>query len=255
MKAYIATLANQKGGVGKTTSVYALAVGLTNLGLKILMVDFDPQSSLTISTGTEPDDLQQTIYSSLVNKEPLPIKKFRDDLHLVPANIDLSAAEMELINEMGRERVLSDVLEEVKNKYDVILIDSPPSLGLLTINALTASNGVIIPVNCEYLAMRGLQLLDRTISKVRTKLNPNLKILGILPTMYDSRTLHSSEVIELLEERYKNTSIFTPVNRSVRFAEAPIAGLSILDYASASDGANSYKKLVKQVAKIFKEAK
>ena len=252
VEAYRITFTNQKGGVGKTTSTYALAVGLSSLGFNVLMVDFDPQSSLTISAGIEPDDLKQTIYNAVVSKEPLPIKGLRENLSLVPANIDLSAAEMELINEMGRESVLSDVLEGIEDQYDVILIDSPPSLGLLTVNALTASDGVIIPVNCEYLAMRGLQLLDRTIAKVRAKLNPNLQTIGILPTMHDSRTLHSNEVIELLEERYENIDIFKPVNRSVRFAEAPIAGLSIVEYAEQSDGAKAYKSLAKKVAKIIK---
>lgn len=203
---------------------------------------------MTISAGLEPQDIQLSIYDALVRGRELPVVKLSERLSLTPSNIDLSAAEMELINELGRERVLAEELRPLRNIYDAIVIDSPPSLGLLTINALTAADGVLIPVNSEYLAMRGLQLLLDTITKVRTRLNPELRVLGILPTMFDHRTLHAREVLAGLKEQYgKSTTIFNPVRRSVRFAEAPIVGQSILDYAEELEGATAYRTLAQEV--------
>jgi chromosome partitioning protein len=240
----IISVSNQKGGVGKTTSVYALGAALAQAGQRVLLVDLDPQSSLTISAGFEPQDLEKSVYDALVRGESPSIQKINERLHLVPSNIDLSAAEMELINEFGRERVLSDVLKPHVSTYDSVIIDCPPSLGLLTINALTAADGVLIPVNSEYLAMRGLQLLLNTVKRVQDRLNPKLKILGVLPTMFDSRTLHAKEIISELTERYGDqVQIFDPVRRSVRFAEAPIVGQSILDYAKDTEGALAYREL------------
>jgi chromosome partitioning protein len=244
----IISVSNQKGGVGKTTSVHALGTALAQNGANVLLVDLDPQSSLTISAGLEPQDIQLSIYDALVRGRELPVVKLSERLSLTPSNIDLSAAEMELINELGRERVLADKLRALRKSYHAILIDSPPSLGLLTINALTAADGVLIPVNSEYLAMRGLQLLLDTITKVRTRLNPNLKVLGILPTMFDHRTLHAREVLAGLKEQYgRDITIFNPVRRSVRFAEAPIVGQSILDYAEELEGATAYRTLAQEV--------
>lgn len=246
----IISVSNQKGGVGKTTSVHALGTALAQNGMKVLLVDLDPQSSLTISAGLEPQDIEVSIYDALVRGRDLPIVTLSERLHLTPSNIDLSAAEMELINELGRERVLADKLRPLKNTYDAILIDSPPSLGLLTINALTAADGVLIPVNSEYLAMRGLQLLLDTITKVKTRLNPSLQVLGILPTMFDHRTIHAREILAGLKEQYgKTIPIFSPVRRSVRFAEAPIVGQSILDYAEALEGAEAYRTLAQEVTR------
>ena len=240
----ILSVSNQKGGVGKTTTVYAIGSAQAQSGKRVLMVDLDPQSSLTVSTGLEPQDVSISIYDVLVRNKPLPIEVISDNLSLVPSNIDLSAAEMELINEFGRERVLSDALAQQAGNFDTIIIDCPPSLGLLTINALTAADGVLIPVNSEYLAMRGLQLLLDTIAKVRSRLNPRLGVLGILPTMYDGRTLHAREIITELTQRYgADIPIFAPVRRSVRFAEAPIVGQSILDYAVDLEGALTYREL------------
>ena len=246
----IISVSNQKGGVGKTTSVYALGAALARGGANVLLVDLDPQSSLTISTGLEPQDVDVSVYDALVRGRELPIVALSERLSLAPSNIDLSAAEMELINELGRERVLADKLRPLEATYNVILIDSPPSLGLLTINALTAADGVLIPVNSEYLAMRGLQLLLNTIAKVKARLNPGLKVLGILPTMFDHRTLHAREVLTGLKEQYGDRlPIFEPVRRSVRFAEAPIVGQSILDYAEDLEGAAAYRALAREVTR------
>ena len=246
----IISVSNQKGGVGKTTSVHALGTALAQGGANVLLVDLDPQSSLTISTGLEPQDVHVSVYDALVRGRELPIVALSERVALAPSNIDLSAAEMELINELGRERVLADKLRPLQETYDAIIIDSPPSLGLLTINALTAADGVLIPVNSEYLAMRGLQLLLNTITKVKTRLNPQLRVLGILPTMFDHRTLHAREVLAGLKEQYgKEIPIFEPVRRSVRFAEAPIVGQSILDYAEDLEGAAAYRTLAQEVTR------
>lgn len=246
----IISVSNQKGGVGKTTSVHALGTALAQSGMNVLLVDLDPQSSLTISTGLEPQDIELSIYDALVRGNDLPVVMLSKRLSLAPSNIDLSAAEMELINELGRERVLADKLHSLTSTYDAILIDSPPSLGLLTINALTAADGVLIPVNSEYLAMRGLQLLLDTITKVKMRLNPHLRVLGILPTMFDHRTLHAREILAGLKEQYgKAIPIFTPIRRSVRFAEAPIVGQSILDYAEELEGAEAYRTLAQEVTR------
>jgi chromosome partitioning protein len=244
----IISVANQKGGVGKTTTVYALGAALAQEGAEVLLIDLDPQSSLTISAGLEPQEMPRSIYNTLVGGSELPVFKVKDGLHLAPSNIDLSAAEMELINEFGRERILRDALEPHLDRFNSVIIDSPPSLGLLTINALTAADTVLIPVNSEYLAMRGLQLLLDTIEKVRTRLNDKLGVLGILPTMFDKRTLHAKEVLAELSDRFGgDIRIFPPVGRSVRFAEAPIVGQSILEYADDIDGAAAYRELAKGV--------
>ena len=242
----IISVSNQKGGVGKTTTVYALGAAMAQAGQRVLLVDLDPQSSLTVSAGLEPQDIERSVYDTLVRGHELPLHRINDRLHLVPSNIDLSAAEMELINEFGRERVLADALDEGAADFDTVIIDSPPSLGLLTINALTAADRVLIPVNSEYLAMRGLQLLLNTIQRVHDRLNPRLEVMGILPTMFDSRTLHAREILAELKERYGDVAtIFPPVRRSVRFAEAPIVGQSILEYAEDLEGALAYRELAK----------
>jgi chromosome partitioning protein len=243
----VIALVNQKGGVGKTTSTLNLATALTLLKKKVLMVDFDPQSSLTISNGIEPEQLQKTIYNALI--EDIDIKNIiikTDLLHFIPATIDLAAAEMELVSEVGREMRLKETLEPVLGEYDYILIDCPPSLGLLTINALTASDYVIVPMSPEYLALRGFGLLQNTIKKVK-RLNKNIQLMGILVTMFDNRTLHHKEVIKELQ---KNYPVFkNMIKKSVKFPDSVLAGVSIHEFDKSFEGAKEYRQLAEEVIK------
>jgi chromosome partitioning protein len=241
----VIALANQKGGVAKTTSTLNLAVALTRMDKKVLMIDLDPQASLTISIGLEPEKLNKTIYNALV--DGIDIKKvilFSELLYFTPSTIDLSAAEMELVSEIGRESKLKDALESVRNDYDYILIDCPPSLGLLTINALVASDHVIVPMAPEYLALRGFNLLEKTIDKIR-KINKKIDIMGILITLYDNRTSHHKEVVQELKKTYP---VFNSmIKKSVKFPDAVLAGLPILDFDPNFDGAIAYKTLAEEV--------
>jgi chromosome partitioning protein len=215
-------------------------------------VDLDPQGHLTINMGCRrPDDLELSVYNVLTDhRVAVTDVRLRSDsmkLDFLPANIELSGAELQLVTEFGRESVLNDKLEPIINEYDYIVIDCPPSLGLLCVNALVASTDVIIPLQCEYFGMKGMQQLQRTIDRVRAKLNPDLRIAGILPTIYKSRTLHSQEVLELVRERYGDQVFDITVDSSIRFAETPLAGQSILQYASASPGARAYRALASAV--------
>ena len=243
--AQVIAVSNQKGGVGKTTSTLNLGVALTELGRKVLMIDLDPQASLTISIGLEPENLEKTIYNALVEEED--IKKlilFDELLYFVPSTIDLSAAEMELVSEVGREFKLRDTLEPVKDDFDYILIDCPPSLGLLTINALVACDFVIVPMTPEYLALRGFNLLEKTMTKVK-KLNKKLTLMGILITLYDNRTTHHKDVVAELQ---KSHPVFhSMIKKSIRFPDAVLAGQPIMTYDPKFDGAVSYQKLAKEV--------
>ena len=248
----VLAVANQKGGVGKTTTAVSLAAALAAAGKVVLAVDLDPQGHLTINMGCRrPDDLEITIYNVLTdpNTSAASARLRTEDMGLdfLPANIELSGAELQLVTEFGRESVLADKLEPILPEYDYVVIDCPPSLGLLCVNALVASTDVIIPLQCEYFGMKGMQQLQRTIDRVRAKLNPNLQIAGILPTIYKSRTLHSQEVLELVRERYGNQVFDITVDSSIRFAETPLAGQSILQYAPQSPGAKSYRALAKAV--------
>jgi chromosome partitioning protein len=244
-------MCNQKGGVGKTTTTISLGAALVEAGRKVLLVDFDPQGSMTVGLGFNAHDLEQSIYHVLMDRS----LSLRDIIHptsvpgldLAPANIDLSAAEMQLVTEVGREQALARALYEVRDDYDVILVDCQPSLGLLTVNALTASDGVIIPLECEYFALRGVALLKETIEKVRERTNPRLQIVGLLGTMYDSRTLHGREVLQTLVQGWGDLVFHTVIRRTVKFSDSTVAGEPITEYAPGSPGAASYRQLAREV--------
>jgi chromosome partitioning protein len=252
--ARILSLANQKGGVGKTTTTINLGAAMTELGKRVLLVDFDPQGALSVGLGINPMSLDLTIYNLLLDRSVDPeqavMKTGIHDLEILPSNIDLSAAEIVLVSEVAREQALKRALSELRNGYDYILIDCPPSLGLLTVNALTASDGVIVPLECEYFALRGMALLLDTVEKVRDRLNPDLTLEGIIPTMYDGRTLHGREVLERVRDAFGPYLYKTVIRRTIRFAEAPVAGESILSYAAESKGAADYRALAKEVLGI-----
>ena len=249
--ARVISLCNQKGGVGKTTTTINLGAALAEYGRRVLIVDFDPQGAASAGLGVNANELDTTVYDLLVALHP----DVRSVIHptpapgldIVPANIDLSAAEVQLVNEVAREQALTRVLRPILDDYDVVLIDCQPSLGLLTINALTASHGVIIPLETEFFALRGIALLTDTISKVSDRLNPNLKILGILGTMYDGRTLHSREVLERVVQAFGDDVFHTVIRRTVKFPETTVAGEPITTYASASKGADAYRMLAREV--------
>ncbi len=246
----IIAVANQKGGVAKTTTTRNVAAALVERGKKILLIDFDPQGALTISLGVDSPKLTKTIYNALIDPStPLAqvILSPKTGIDLAPANIDLSGAEVDLLNEIGRERILKEIIEPVQDRYDYIFIDCPPSLGLLTINALTAANSVFIPVQCQYLAFRGMQSLLRTIEKVRSRSNLQLRIVGLLPTLFDARTTHSKEVLEELRVTYRDTLIDIPIRYRIGLADALVSGQSILDSDSSSDMANAFRKIAEVI--------
>jgi len=249
--ATIIALCNQKGGVGKTTTTINLGAALVELGRKVLLVDFDPQGSMTVGLGVNAHELDQSIYHVLMDREiavkDLIMSTGVEGLDLVPSNIDLSAAEMRLVTEVGREQVLARVLKPVRADYDVILIDCQPSLGLLTVNALTAANGVLVPLECEYFALRGVALLKDTIEKVRDRTNDELQIIGLLGTMFDSRTLHGKEVLQTLVEGWGDLVFHTVIRRTVKFSDSTVAGEPITEYATTSPGAESYRQLAREV--------
>jgi len=243
----VIAFANQKGGVAKTTSTLNLAVALAEQGHRVLAVDLDPQGNLTMSQGLNPDAIERSMYDVLVHRLPIDQIIHHGEIDLAVSSIDLAGAELALSSMIGRERALEKGLAPVKPRYDFVLIDTPPSLGLLTINALVAAGGVIVPVQCEYLALRGLVQLENTLSMIRENLNPDVAIMGILPTMYDGRTLHSREAIEILEENFGDLVFKTRIRKTVRYAEAPVKGLSILKYDSSGTAADAYRDLAKEV--------
>ena len=246
----VTAVVNQKGGVGKTTTTFNLAVGLHNCGRRVLMVDLDPQASLSASAGIPVAHLKTSVYQALLDEtvDPLPIiRETLSGADILPATIDLAAAEVELVNVTLRELVLRDVLAKLRPRYDHILIDCPPSLGLLTINALAAADQVLIPLECEYLATRGLTLLLQTLEKVRSRLNRDLRIAGILPTMFDGRTTHAKEILAELRSTFPGQVFDEPIKLSVRVKEAPAAGLSIFDYDPNHDVAHAYTRLAQEV--------
>jgi chromosome partitioning protein len=249
--ARVIAMANQKGGVGKTTTVINLGAALVEEGQRVLLIDMDPQGSLGVGLGIEPHALEETVYNLLMQDgtsvDDVLVETHIEGLHLLPANIDLAAAELLLVQEVAREQALQRIVGRLLYRYDRILIDCPPSLGLLTINGLTAAHGVIVPLECEYFALRGMSLLMQTLERVRDRLNPELELEGIVATMFDSRTLHAREVLERVKDAFGDVVYETTVNKTIRFAEAPVAGEPILTYAPRSRGSTAYRDLAREV--------
>jgi chromosome partitioning protein len=249
--AWVLAMCNQKGGVGKTTSTINLGAALAEWGRRVLLVDFDPQGALSVGLGVNPHDLDRTIYNVLIEQgvavDDVLLKTNTPGMDLLPSNIDLSAAEIQLVNEVAREHVLARALAPVLPDYDIVLIDCQPSLGLLTLNALTAAQSVIIPLECEFFALRGVALLMQTVDKVKQRLNPQLEVEGILATMFDPRTLHSREVLARVVEAFSDKVFHTVIGRTVRFPETTVVGEPITTYAPSSVGARAYRELAKEV--------
>ena len=256
--ARIAAVCNQKGGVGKTTTTINLGAALAEQGRRVLLVDFDPQGALSVGLGFQPHELEYTIYNLLMERglraSDVVFKTNVDGMDLLPSNIDLSGAEVQLVHEVGREFVLGRVLEPLIPDYDIVLIDCQPSLGLLTLNALACAASVIVPLECEYFALRGVALLMETIDKVSSRLNPRLGIDGVLATMYDSRTLHSREVLAGVVKGFGDKVFHTVINRTVRFPDATVAGEPITRFDPASTGASSYRELAREVLERWRQA-
>ena len=249
--ARIIAMANQKGGVGKTTTTINVAAGMVEQGKRVLVVDFDPQGGCALGLGIEPGSLELSIYDALLdrscNVEDVLVRTKIEGLDLLPSNIDLAAAELMLVQEVAREQSLMRVLAPLRVKYDFILIDCPPSLGLLTINALTAADGVLVPLETEYYALRGMGQLMDSIEKIKERLNPRLQVDGIVATMFDGRTLHGKEVLERVRDAFGSRLFDTVIHKTIRFAEAPVAGEPILSYSPTSKGAVAYRALAKEV--------
>ncbi len=246
-KAKVIAFANQKGGVAKTTTTLNLAAAFAEEGHRVLCIDMDPQGNLTMSQGIDPDTLEQSMFDVLVHDISIREVIRRREVDIACSSIDLAGAEIAMSMKIGRERSLDKALRPVMEDYDFICIDTPPSLGLLTINALTAADKVIVPVQCEYLSMRGLIQLQNTLSMIRENLNPDVDIAGILPTMVDSRTLHAKEAIEILEENFGDRVFGARIRKTIRFAEAPVKGMSVLKYEPNGTAADAYRQLAKEV--------
>jgi len=246
-QARVIAFANQKGGVAKTTTTLNLAAAFAETGHRVLCVDMDPQGNLTMSQGIDPDSLEVSMYDVLVHGTSIREVIRRREVDVACASIDLAGAEIAMSTQIGRERSLEKALKPIKTDYDFICIDTPPSLGLLTINALTAADKVIVPVQCEYLSMRGLIQLQNTLQMIRENLNPDVEIEGILPTLMDTRTVHAKEAIEILEENFGDRVFATRVKKTIRFAEAPVKGMSVLKYDPDGMAAQSYRDLAKEV--------
>ncbi|HET7723177.1 MAG TPA: ParA family protein [Propionibacteriaceae bacterium] len=247
----IIAMCNQKGGVGKTTTTINLGAALAETGRRVLLVDFDPQGSASVGLGVNPHTLERTVYNLLLSRTIDPadviVTTSVEGMDILPANIDLSAAELQLVSEVAREQTLKRVLDRLRGQYDMILIDCAPSLGLLTVNALTAADKVITPLECEFFALRGIALLTDTVAKVKDRLNPDLEMLGILGTMFDARTLHSREVLDRVVQAFGDTVFHTVIRRTVKFPETTVAGEPITTYAPSSAGADQYRTLAREV--------
>jgi len=243
----VIVFANQKGGVAKTTTTLNLGVAFMEQGYRVLVVDLDPQGNLTMSQGMNPDSIERSMFDVLVHRLPISEIIHEAEVDVAVSSIDLAGAELALSSMIGRERALEKALVEVRDKYDFIMVDTPPSLGLLTINAFVAATGVIVPVQCEYLSLRGLVQLENTLAMVRENLNPEVKIEGILPTMFDRRTLHSREAVEILEENFGDLVFKTRIRKTIRYAEAPVKGASVLKYDPSGTAAEAYRELAKEV--------
>jgi chromosome partitioning protein len=246
-QAKVIAFANQKGGVAKTTTTLNLAAAFAEEGHRVLCIDMDPQGNLTMSQGIDPDTLEQSMFDVLVHDVSIREVIRRREVDIACSSIDLAGAEIAMSTKIGRERSLDKALRGIRDDYDFICIDTPPSLGLLTINALTAADKVIVPVQCEYLSMRGLIQLQNTLSMIRENLNPDVDIAGILPTMVDSRTLHAKEAIEILEENFGDRVFGARIRKTIRFAEAPVKGMSVLKYEPNGTAADAYRQLAKEV--------
>jgi chromosome partitioning protein len=246
-QAKVIAFANQKGGVAKTTTTLNLAAAFAEEGHRVLCIDMDPQGNLTMSQGIDPDTLETSMFDVLVHDLSIREVIRRREVDVACSSIDLAGAEIAMSTKIGRERSLDKALRPVREDYDFICIDTPPSLGLLTINALTAADKVIVPVQCEYLSMRGLIQLQNTLSMIRENLNPDVDIAGILPTMVDSRTLHAKEAIEILEENFGDRVFGARIRKTIRFAEAPVKGMSVLKYDPTGTAADAYRQLAKEV--------
>ncbi len=252
----VIAVVNQKGGVGKTTTVVNLGAALAEKGQRVLLVDLDPQGSLSSSVGIEVNDEMPTLYTLFTHPDSDPrtvIVSVKDGLDVIPSDIHLAAAELELVDREGREYVLKDILAPLRGEYDYILVDCPPNLGLLTINALTAADEVIIPLQCEFLALRGLGTLFENIARVRRHLNPRLKVRGILPVMFDPRPWHTRQILEETRALFGDYVFPVTIRRSIRFAEAAVAGTPILDYAPHHPGAQAYRELAEVLIDDRKE--
>jgi len=243
----VIALANQKGGVAKTTTTLNLGVALAEHRLRVLAIDLDPQGNLTMSQGMNPDAIEQSMFDVLVHRLPLESVIARREIDIAVSSLDLAGAELALSSQIGRERALEKALAPVKERYDYILIDTPPSLGLLTINAFVAAGGVIVPVQTEYLSLRGLVQLENTLEIVRENLNPYVQVIGILPTMFDRRVTHAREADEILRENFGDLVFNTRIRKTIRYAEAPVHGSSVLAYDPGSEAAALYRDLAKEV--------
>jgi len=251
----VIAFANQKGGVAKTTTTLNLGVALSEKGHRVLLVDLDPQGNLSMSQGLNPDEIERSMFDVLVHKIPIQDVIEHREVDLAVSSIDLAGAELSLSSMIGRERALEKALAPILDDYDFILIDTPPSLGLLTINALVAADGVIVPVQCEYLSLRGLVQLENTLTMIRENLNPKVEIVGILPTMFDRRLLHSKEAVEILKENFGPLVLNTKIRKTVRYAEAPVKGESVLKYDPTSEAAEMYRDLAKEVLRSGAKAR
>lgn len=246
-RAKVISFANQKGGVAKTTSTLNLAVAFAESGHDVLCIDLDPQGNLTMSQGIDPDLVEKSMFDVLVHHIPLSEVIQTREIDIAVASIDLAGAEIAMSTQIGRERSLEKAIAGVADDYDFVCIDTPPSLGLLTINALTASDKVIVPVQCEYLSMRGLLQLQNTLEMIQENLNPRVQIEGILPTMLDSRTMHAKEAVEILEENFGELVFKSRIRKTIKFAEAPVRGASVLKYDPESNAADYYRALAQEV--------